>query len=121
MKRALCVALLLIPGIAWAKPKPAEYTINVHVQASEIAWNGIYVEQLRVVIDGKKYLLNRAAYTLGLDLKTGPLVPGDYKAKLVTEGLDPDNPVPSYEYHQKYEFLFPDGKTRKYVVFGASE
>jgi hypothetical protein len=47
---------------------------------------------------------------------------GDYKAKLLPEEQrDGDIPLGSYEYRRRYEFLFPDGRTRKYTVVGESE
>jgi hypothetical protein len=70
-----------------------------------------------VVIDGKKYEMNSNDY-VGAALLTG-----DYKAKLLRDESPPDAADPSahYEYHQRYEFLFPDGKTRMYLVVGGSE
>jgi hypothetical protein len=40
---------------------------------------------------------------------------GDYKARLVTDEHN------AYEFTQVYEFLLPDGKTRKFGVVGTSE
>ena len=31
MKKALFAVLLLVPAASWAKPKPEDYTIAVHV------------------------------------------------------------------------------------------
>ena len=47
---------------------------------------------------------------------------GDYKAKLLPDdsSISP-NPPADYEYQRKYEFLLPDGKTRKFLVMGESE
>ena len=44
------------------------------------------------------------------------LVLGDYKAKLVK-----DEHRTTYDSYQVYEFLFPDGKTRKFQVVGQIE
>lgn len=73
-------------------------------------------QHLDVVIDGKKFELNSTGFS------NAALAIGDYKAKLLDQDApSKDNPPKSYEFHQKYEFLFPDGDTRKYVVMGASE
>jgi hypothetical protein len=65
---------------------------------------------LGVVIDGKNYNLQSeiALYFL--------LALGDYKAKLVK-----DEHKTTYDSLQIYEFLFPDNKTRRFVVIGQSE
>ena len=44
------------------------------------------------------------------------MAPGDYKAKLVK-----DEHLTAYESTQIYEFLFPDKKTRKFIVVGETE
>jgi hypothetical protein len=117
--------LFLTPVLAWGKPNPAEYTVAVHVQSSRMVSSFSYVlshsewdqkQQLEVVIDGKKYEL------ISKDWPDFALMIGDYKAKLLPDDFHEGQNLPkSYEYHQQYEFLFPDGKTRKYVVVGATE
>jgi hypothetical protein len=82
-----------------------DYPISVHVVSSLLV--GGYF-QLNVVIEGKKYYLQ--------GVYDGVLSPGDYKAKLVK-----DEHKTSYEANQTYEFLFPDNKTRRYVLIGQSE
>lgn len=129
MKKIPFVILLLTPALAFAapKPEPAEYTVAVHVYSSgmvSVCNNFLgnagckLREHLNAVIDGKKYELNSKEYA------DAALLTGDYKAKLITdEPPDPytGKPPTSYEYHQIYEFLFPDGKTRRYIVVGGSE
>jgi hypothetical protein len=130
MKKLLFAILFMTPALdlgATAKPNPAEYTVAVHVYSSGMAsiCNNTFGspgcklrQHLNVVIDGKKYELNSKNYA------DAALMTGDYKAKLITgEPPDPytDKPPTSYEYHQIYEFLFPDGKTRRYLVVGGSE
>jgi hypothetical protein len=75
-------------------------------------------QHLGVVIDGKKYEINSKENYYAV-LKTG-----DYKARLL--GSHARFPVVSPDYETSYastsyEFLFPDGKTRKYMVVGVSE
>ena len=125
MNKALFAFLLLMPVLSWAKPKPADYTIAVHVQSSHVFSYCYDIlghptcetnQHLIAVIDGKKYELDSNGYYDVL-LRTG-----DYKAKLLPdEQRDGDIPLGDYEYRRKYEFLFPDGKTRKYTVVGESE
>ncbi len=110
MKKIALAAFLFFPLCAWAgaNPNPAEYTINVHVTASNTANLGYQV--LDVVIDGKKY-------KLGSELRIGHLLAlGDYKAKLVE-----NQHQTTYDSVQVYEFLFPDLKTRQYLLVGQSE
>jgi len=123
----LIAILLLTPVLAHAKwkPNPADYPVTIHVNSSELAiacsifMGGCNLElrqHLNVVIDGKKYEMNSTGFA------DAALLTGDYKAKLLDEDSpSKDNPPRSYEYHQKYEFLFPDGDTRKNVVVGTSE
>ncbi|MGB9409000.1 MAG: hypothetical protein WCA89_15805 [Terracidiphilus sp.] len=135
MKKVLLAILFLAPTLAWAaKPKPADYTIAVHVQSSQLAavchdsWGmsnpgGLgkaahcgTKQHLKAVIDGKKYELDSKDELIGL------LLTGDYKARMLPDDpQDQDNPIGAYEIHSTYEFLFPDGKTRKYLVVGESE
>ena len=113
-KIALATLLLSFTAFAWAgsNPNPAEYTVNVHVSASRIVSEGpnFGYQKLNVVIDGKKYELEtEGRYNTLLAL-------GDYKAKLVK-----DEHKATYDSYQIYEFLFPDQKTRKFIVVGQME
>jgi len=117
MKKAILALLLLAPSISWAvkpAPNPADYTITVHVQASRLAQshyvNLATVQQLTVVIDGKKYELQER-YP-GNDV----LRVGDYKARIAE-----DKTQRAYEYQRTYEFLFPDGQIRQYYVVGEEQ
>ncbi len=127
MKRALIAILFLAPTLAWGKPKPADYTLVVHVQSSDlVTWCYEVLghpfcetkQHLNVVIGGKKYELN------GNDDDNGVLRTGNYKARMLT-GDDSDIPEAprAYEIYNTdgYEFLFPDGKSRKYSIVGESE
>jgi hypothetical protein len=126
MKKSLFALLLLAPVLAWAKPKPADYTITVHVQSSHMSYECDSTlaighpdcgkrQHLNVIIDGKKYELDGGQRDYLLRV-------GDYKAKvLADDSQDDSSPEGSYEYRLKYEFLFPNGKTRKYLVVGESE
>jgi hypothetical protein len=108
---------------SWAEkpaPNPAEYTVAIHVQSSRLAedcsevtqGNSVcgWVQQLKVLIDGKKYELNGTSRSADL------LRVGDYKAKILRE--ETKHP---YEYLRTYEFLFPDGTVRDYYVSNESE
>jgi len=110
VKKIALAALLLFSALAWAGtiPNPADYTINVHVTASN-SYIAHPVLILNVVIGGKNYVLR--GY-LGGSL----LALGDYKAKLVR-----DEHKVAYESIQEYEFLFPDMKTAKFGVVGQTE
>jgi hypothetical protein len=66
-------------------------------------------QNLTAIIDGKKYELQSGTRVKLLRL-------GDYKAKITKD--DSQN---AYEYMRTYEFLFPDGQTRQYVVVGEME
>jgi hypothetical protein len=96
-------------------PKPAAYTTIIHVHAShlynECVSNNIcsYAQRLDVLIDGKKYELERFQASNVLRV-------GDYKAALVE-----DKHPRTEEYSQAYEILFSDGKTGKFDVVGESE
>lgn len=109
MKKITLATLLLAFALAWAgaEPNPAEYTVSVHVSSSTIAASR---QDLSVVIEGKNYNLESELTPSTL------LALGDYKAKLVR-----DEHKTSYDSLQIYEFLFPDKKTRRFVVIGQSE
>jgi hypothetical protein len=112
MQKLTLATLLLLATVSWATdPKPVDYTITVHVSATHIAFfSGHLVQDLDVIIGGKKYELIS-------ELTVGQLLAlGDYKARLVK-----DEHRTIYDSYQLYEFLFPDGKTRKYDVVGEIE
>jgi len=107
---------LLLSALCWAQSSPGEYPINVLVSSSH--WVVVptsigpqAAQKLNVIIQGKKYELEAEARG-----KVALLVLGDYKAKLVE-----DVHKNGYESSQTYEFQFPDGKTRKFVVVGQNE
>jgi hypothetical protein len=108
MKKTLAVVVLLFSALAWARsaPNPIDYNLNVHVSSSRIAERGTL--RLTVTIEGKKIELSGFGPVL--------LIPGDYKAKLIQ-----DEHKNAYDSFQFYEFLFPDGKTRKYYLVAITE
>jgi len=112
MKKIALALLLLCSAMAWGgeEPNPADYTINVHVSSARV--NGRGAIRLKVAFDGKKYELE------GIDAESSLLVPGDYKAKKVPVKV---KDVHTYDVYGNYEFLFPDGKTRRYNLVGISE
>ena len=114
VKKIALAILLSLSAFACAKenPNPSDYTINIHVSASEMltAIGSGSLQKLTVVIDGKKYELEGTAGGQFL------LALGDYKAKIVT-----DEHRGAYDLLRVYEFLFPDQKTRKFAVVGVTE
>jgi hypothetical protein len=109
VKKITLTILLLLSVLAWAgsNPNPADYTITVHVNKSYYCAHG--EQKVTVVIDGKNYELAANGERTLLAL-------GDYKAKLVK-----DEHKGMYSFHQEYEFLFPDQRTKKFWVSGQSE
>ncbi|MGA3370415.1 MAG: hypothetical protein ABSC48_01505 [Terracidiphilus sp.] len=129
MKKLLLVILLLSSTLAWGQktPNQADYTTVVHVQSTQLvrvctnnmgitgmhgeyAVNCVNMQHLNVVINGKKFELS-SKVEVNAVFRTG-----DYKAKEIL-GAAP----PAVEYNAAYDFLFPDGRTRTYVVVGESE
>lgn len=116
----LFAILLFTPALAWAgSPNTAEYTIDVHMQSSRLILRcepmGFspycqHMQYIVAIIDGKKVELDSTLRTSAL------LKIGYYKARIVK-----DDPPGAYEYQREYEFLFPDGKTRQYLVVGEGE
>ena len=112
---AIATLLLFFSVLAWAgnNSNQADYTINVHVNASHLVFNGrsiAYAQKLDVVIDGKKYELESTAFPNAV------LAIGDYRARLTK-----DEHMGTYDSIQVYEFLFPDQKTRKFMLVGQTE
>jgi hypothetical protein len=99
---------------AAAPARPIEYNINVHVSASKTVKHSESApryQHLDVTIDGRKYELESV---LGVrDL----LMPGDYKARLLTD----EHGQGDYDSRQVYEFQFSDKRTRDFLVVGQSE
>jgi len=104
-KITLAVLLLSALAMAGTSHSPGEYPLTVHVTASRMVVHQGYYQQLSVLIDGKQYELQSEVMNLSL------LKMGDYKARLVE-----DKHRTEYDTWQVYEFLFPDNKTRRYVV-----
>jgi hypothetical protein len=110
MKKAVFALVFLCAACAYAasNPNPADYNLSVHVSSSSL--DPDTPAHLTVTIQGKTYELRALFATSGI------LALGDYKAKLAK-----DEHKSSYESLQVYEFLFPDGKTRQFLVVGMSE
>ena len=110
MKKITLTLLLLLSAftLAGSNPNPADYTVNVHVSRSRNRGG----QRLNAVIDGKKHEFEVYGGGGGAML----LALGDYKAKLVK-----DEHKGTYDSLQIYEFLFPDQKTRKFLVVGLTE
>jgi hypothetical protein len=120
MQRAAIFVSLLLATITWASPNSDEYSISVHVSSSNWVMRPstsgpLLFQKLNVIIDGKKYELE-ATTRWGNTSNVPVLALGDYKAKLVQ-----DEHKNAYEFAQTYEFLFPDKKTRKFIVMGQTE
>ena len=120
MNKALFAILLTTPALAVAAgADPAQYNVSIHVHSSQLVYECIsdvkgatcaFTPRLNVLIGGKKYELEAEKSRNDL------IRVGDYKAKVVK-----DDSTSPYEYWRTYEFLFPDGTTRKYDVVGESE
>jgi hypothetical protein len=112
MNKFALIGLLLLSVVAWAgaEPDAADYPLNVHVSSCRFKQLNPHILRLSVAIDGKKYELEAFSYHL--------LAPGDYKAKLVPAKRKITDP---YEVDQTYELLFPDKKTKRYVLVGLWE
>jgi hypothetical protein len=115
MKKILIAMLFMLPALARAEqkpaPAPADYNITVHVQSSQVKVPpGLQpMQYLKVVIDGKKYLL--------VAWPADDVLPvGNYKARIIKDRIAPD-----HEYSREYELKFADGTTRKYSVVGEFE
>jgi hypothetical protein len=104
--------ILVLPAFLGAEnPNPSDYSVVVHVQSSRLIVNHDGVTQaLTATIDGKHVELE------GTPTQQYVLRTGDYKAKVVK-----DEHSRPYEYQMTYEILFPDGKTRKFLVVGEDE
>ena len=114
LKHRFLVFALLFSGWAWSAtpPKEAQYNVNVHVVASRSVLHSEKsprYQHLNVTIDGKNYELESVLGVWGI------LAIGDYKAR-VEDGHHDD-----HDSEKVYEFVFPDGKTREYLVVGQTE
>jgi len=114
MKNSILALLLVLPTLALAEnPDPNKYVIPVHVQRSWVVWvspGSTSQLHLQVVVGGKKYELEETKARLEL------LKPGDYMARTLKTGAKT-----AYDDVQEYEFLFPDGQTRRYALAGEEE
>jgi hypothetical protein len=129
MNKIFVAILFLAPALAVAGSKPtlnpADYTVAIHVRSSQpvtickdfVNSTQCWVkEHLNAVIEGKKYELYSE------DVLVFALHTGDYKARIIPIDVKRQKVVAGeYEIDREYEFLFPDGKTRSYVVAGESE
>ena len=116
MKRVLLGFALALCGCVWtvAQAKEAGYDISVHVSGSKSVKHSEDAPRyqcLNVIVDGKKYELESVQAVRGL------LMPGDYKARLVTNEDEKD----AYDSRQVYEFQFSDHKTRQFLVVGQGD
>jgi len=115
--KKFALLLVLLSAFLWAAPAPDDYPVKVHVTSSHfdvLPYNGFIrsFQRLDVVIDGKKYVLEEGTPQRRHEL----LTLGDYSARLFE-----DEHKTAYSSSRTYEFLLPDGKTRKFVVIGQSE
>jgi hypothetical protein len=112
MRKIMLAVLLLSSALSWAgaAPNPAEYALNVHVTSER--FDGRSPLRLKVIIDGKKYELQ------ALDGETPLFALGDYKAKTVAVKAKDVHP---YDIYGSYEVLFPDNKTRDFILVGITE
>ena len=109
----MLVPLWVLACWAGEAPSPTEYSTNVHVVSSQMVLEGNSVthhQHLRAVIGGKKYELE------SIEASNALLTLGDYKAALVK-----DDHKRAYDSWQVYEILFPDNRTRRFLVVGHEE
>ena len=123
MKRFVLIALMLfVPVLSVAeKPNPADYTVAIHVHASNLVNScssdnkgsscGM-MQHLTATIGG----MPMRQYELERPVDSNVLRVGDYKARIVTN-LKPR----AEEYTLVYEILLSDGKTGRFAVTGESE
>jgi hypothetical protein len=114
VKHLAIAFFFLLSAVALAAPNPSDYNINVHVSATRMVLESnslAYRQNLNVVVDGKKYELE------SVDRSNALLMLGDYKARLVKD----QHWAATYDSWRVYEFLFPDKKTRQFLVVGESE
>jgi hypothetical protein len=121
MKKFALIFLMLQTGFLLAgtdkpkdKPKPADFTIKVHVTSSGTyefcptgpglcaAW-----QMLETVIDNQPVELR--------GVSGGLLALGDYPARISLSIHGPKNPN-SYDIYRGYDLLMPDGTARTYTV-----
>ena len=114
--KTLTVLTLLLAPVSLAAQQPGD-TVTIHVSASH--WvtlpfgNGAgheSTELLSAVINGRKVELQGSL--------SGPdmLLPGNYRARLVSEGHES-----VYELRQQWEILLPGDRTRKFDLIGIRE
>lgn len=123
MKKLLFPMLLLCSVAAWCQqPGSKDYPITVHVVSSRMVsvWQGeklptVEEEDLTVVINGKKYVLEGKAPKTSF-ISFGVIAPGDYDAKLTQ-----DRNKGNYLRYQQYEILFPDNTKKTFNLIGESE
>jgi len=96
------------------KNDPAQYILTIHVSTSEYVPTVLGYQNLTVTISGKHFRLEGGTSYKGHF--EGLLNPGDYHAR-----LSKDEHRTSYESDQEFEFLFPDGSTRRFRVVSQSE
>ena len=121
MKAILITLMMLCPVAAVGQSKAAKksFPIHVHVTASKYAVipsqfsdsGGNLIDELAVVIDGKKYL-----WAAPTGRKNSLLLPGNYKARVMS-----DEHYAPYEVRRRYKMLLPDGKTIKVTLMGMIE
>lgn len=130
MKVVLGVVLLLLPTVLFASdiPNPTDYTIDVRVVSSRLAFmcgkafggdsQCLGPQQITVVIEGKKYELAGGSYRGrgGAGSRRGLLELGTYKARIVKEEHKSTS-----ELFRDYEFLLPDKTTRAFTLVGIPE
>jgi hypothetical protein len=117
---ALLLSILTLGCISRAvaansKPDPSQYTLAVHVSAAEYAPHDDIANQILTVTIGGKHCRLWGG-TVSSKNRYALINPGDYPARLTV-----DEHKTSYESRQTYEFLFPDGTTRRFDVIAQSE
>ncbi len=111
----LLLPLTLSPSGKNARPTPADPTVDVQVYASYSRFQNMgvgpqTVQVLSASIGGKQFELASEFPSYGV------LALGTYKAKSIAVGGN--RGAGPYDTFAGYEFLFPDGRIRDYLVTG---
>lgn len=127
MNRALLLGVLAVslPLSAAEKPNPVDYTLHLHVTASELEhFSGdrmAEIQILRAELEGKQLRLECSAMMADVHgigyITYGLLPPGQYKAKPVAHKAY----TPAYLNWDSYELLLPDLRTLNCKVVGLYE
>lgn len=103
-----------------AKPNSSDYNLSVHVSGARYSPNSdahLIDQILTITVAAKHYEVEGGTSSAKVYVHgNGLLDPGDYPAKLVT-----DTRKTPFESIEEFEFLLPDGTTRRFGVIAQWE